>query len=338
MPEVSFGNLAVAAAAMVFSGSAFAVDRLVPQQFQTIQAAIDASANGDVVQVSPGNYNGPVDLRGKAITLRGTGDPSATVVSGGNSVVKCSSGEGASTVVENLTLTEGSAPQGGGLQIRASSPLIRNCHIINNYAELGAGVFCEGGAPRLEGCLIAANVASAQYAYGGGVYLSATSALLVNCRITGNRISVSVGNSCGGGAGAGLYATGTGALRIEGCTVISNQTSISASTACNQNEGAGIYIGAPNTSVTGCTIRENVNSGVGGSVSGAVFANNLVRVRDSKFCGNSGSQLFGAFINLGGNVISATCPSTCPGDLNSDGFIDGEDLARLLSNWGPCTN
>ena len=32
-----------------------------------------------------------------------------------------------------------------------------------------------------------------------------------------------------------------------------------------------------------------------------------------------------------------TCAgSTCPGDLNGDGLVDGADLALILSSWGPC--
>ncbi|MFM9144792.1 MAG: hypothetical protein ACKORL_05350, partial [Phycisphaerales bacterium] len=29
-------------------------------------------------------------------------------------------------------------------------------------------------------------------------------------------------------------------------------------------------------------------------------------------------------------------PSTCPADLNDDGFVNGDDLGVLLGAWGAC--
>jgi pectin methylesterase-like acyl-CoA thioesterase len=40
----------------------------------TIQAAIDAAEDGDVIVVRPGNYNEKINFNGKNITLRST-DP-----------------------------------------------------------------------------------------------------------------------------------------------------------------------------------------------------------------------------------------------------------------------
>ena len=42
------------------AGGANAAELLVPQQFATIQAAIDASSVGDIVRVSPGTYSGSI--------------------------------------------------------------------------------------------------------------------------------------------------------------------------------------------------------------------------------------------------------------------------------------
>ncbi len=49
----------LAVAVMSFTSittTALATDRLVPSQYDTIQAAINASVNGDTVTVSDGNY------------------------------------------------------------------------------------------------------------------------------------------------------------------------------------------------------------------------------------------------------------------------------------------
>ena len=30
------------------------------------------------------------------------------------------------------------------------------------------------------------------------------------------------------------------------------------------------------------------------------------------------------------------CPTTCPGDINGDGIVNGADLSLLLGAWGIC--
>ena len=56
----------------------------VPADFPTLQAAIDAAADGDIVQVAPGTYSGAgnrdIDFLGKAISLRSEEGAEATVV------------------------------------------------------------------------------------------------------------------------------------------------------------------------------------------------------------------------------------------------------------------
>jgi len=50
-------------------GSAHSAVRRVPQDFSTIQAAINAAQNGDTVLVSRGTYTGGLTISGKTITL-----------------------------------------------------------------------------------------------------------------------------------------------------------------------------------------------------------------------------------------------------------------------------
>jgi hypothetical protein len=65
----SSGFCLAIAAAFAAASAASAADRLVPKQFATIQAAIKASSNGDVVQVAPGTYSELIRFYGKAITV-----------------------------------------------------------------------------------------------------------------------------------------------------------------------------------------------------------------------------------------------------------------------------
>ena len=93
----------------------------VPADHATIQAAINASVNGDEIIVAPGTYNESINPQGKAITIR-SADPTdpavvqATIIDplGVNAGVICVSGETANTVFSGFTITGGSALTGGG--------------------------------------------------------------------------------------------------------------------------------------------------------------------------------------------------------------------------------
>src|SRR5262245_36216534 len=70
----------------------------VPAEFATIQAAVDAARDGDVVRVAPGNYAG-FDFHGKAIEVLAPQGAARTSLVGNfeDPVVLCISGEGPDT-------------------------------------------------------------------------------------------------------------------------------------------------------------------------------------------------------------------------------------------------
>ncbi|MFH2000877.1 MAG: hypothetical protein ABIK28_14445, partial [Planctomycetota bacterium] len=62
---------------MCFTG--YSSTLYVPYQFDTIQEAIDASCNGDLIVVGPGDYHS-INFKGKAITIKSSVGPSLTTV------------------------------------------------------------------------------------------------------------------------------------------------------------------------------------------------------------------------------------------------------------------
>ena len=94
----------------------------VPGDVTTIQAGINAAANGDTVEVSPGTYIENINFNGKLITVTSRGGPTVTIIDGSakDSVVSFKSSESALTELAGFTLKNGSAGsdnflQGGGI-------------------------------------------------------------------------------------------------------------------------------------------------------------------------------------------------------------------------------
>ncbi len=157
---------------ILISVNAYAVIRNVPGQYSTIQAAINASQNGDTVLVAQGTYHENINFRGKNITVASTfiinGNRNSilnTVINGSTPVnpdtascVLIVSGEDSTAVLEGFTLTGGKGTkwidehgagtfvEGGGILITLSSPVIRNNFIVDNEAiTRPAGTTSAGG-------------------------------------------------------------------------------------------------------------------------------------------------------------------------------------------------
>jgi serine protease len=88
----------------------------VPDDFSTIQGAINATVSGDTVIVMAGTYVENIDFKGKAITLQSELGPDFTIIDGNSAgrVVSCQSGENADSVLEGFTITEGFIIGDGG--------------------------------------------------------------------------------------------------------------------------------------------------------------------------------------------------------------------------------
>ncbi|MCW8816854.1 MAG: hypothetical protein OQK52_03135, partial [Ignavibacteriaceae bacterium] len=132
----------------------------VPEDYTTIQQAIDASVNGDTVIVAPNTYFENINFRGKNILLTSyyifnedVNYISNTIINGSQpahpdtaSCVLMVSGEDSTAILQGFTLTGGTGTkwidehgagtyvEGGGILITLSSPTIKNNLIIDNEA------------------------------------------------------------------------------------------------------------------------------------------------------------------------------------------------------------
>src|SRR5262245_12173876 len=94
--------LSSAGAALLLASPAAADTLKVPQDFETIQAAVDAAATDDVVQVSKGIYNENVVVNTGGITLSGK----SAVINGGyaGNCITVNAGE---VTIQGFTLVNG---------------------------------------------------------------------------------------------------------------------------------------------------------------------------------------------------------------------------------------
>lgn len=268
-----------------------AADRLVPSQYATIQAAINAASAGDQVVVSPGTYVGQISMSGKAITLRSTGGSAVTALSpgsAGGAVVYCTSAETSACIIQGFTIT--GATNGPGVAIVTASPVFKFCEIKQNLnsSSSGAGVNITGttGTPRFEDCFIFGNYANARQGGGLSCTLSGSGASLTCVRCTFQQNEV-VNESYGGA----VHIAGThSSFQAAFTDCVFRLNTITASDG--NRYGGAIFSTAP-LMLTGCTFDRNsvlqsVGS-VGGDVhsrGGAVYSSNSVSATDCTFLQN----------------------------------------------------
>jgi len=208
----------------------------VPNDYPTIQAAINAATDGNVVLVADGTYHENINFKGKAITVAShyyfDGDSSHksnTIIDGSQSsnpdsgsVVYFISGEDTTSVLYGFTITNGTGTIGhytyGGVQypVRAGGGIIcRNSggrfvsnNIINNtvsYNEdvigggLSAGDFGSDAWVILDNNHIKNNTLNGGFiATGGGVGLTCNGKIINNV-ISNNSCTGSEWDASGGG-------------------------------------------------------------------------------------------------------------------------------------------
>lgn len=253
----------------------------VPDDYPTIQAAINAAIDGQTIIVRDGTYTGAgnrdIDFLGKEVTLRSENGPETTIIDAewSGRLFNFISGETSSSLLEGLTLTRGYVEHqnGGGIYISNSSPRIVNCNIQANssYADIarGGGICVSGySAPVISHCRISGNrtegfegyLAFGAYAYGGGIFAT-QSTLITHCRISWNiakgEDTYGPGRSFGGnGYGGGIYGNPT----IENCLIYKNIASGGYGTLVwGDGQGGGFY--GSGGLLTNSTVSDNWNGG-----------------------------------------------------------------------------
>jgi FlgD Ig-like domain/Right handed beta helix region len=167
--------------------SAYLVNPEGTGDFATIQAAVNAALDYDVIELTDGIFfgegNRDIDLKGKKLVIRSKSrDPAACVIDCQGSELDphrgfCfHSGEGPSTHIEGLTIKGGYITEaverniGGAIVCDSSSPRLSKCVFHSNWAHAGGGIGLLNSFPIIENCTIAANRIGDNQGRGAGVY------------------------------------------------------------------------------------------------------------------------------------------------------------------------
>lgn len=209
---------------------------LVPGDFSTIQAGLNAASPGDTVLVAPGTYTGPnnrnLNFYGKAVKLKSEQGPGVTIIDAQH-LDRCfvfNSDEALDTVVEGFTIRAGAATvaagtyDGGCITAGPGAPTIRNCVITGCTAERNGGGLASGNGTFIDSCTFTSNGAGWK---GGGVY---GNAVVWNTDFSNNEANDTYSNTADGG---GVYLM-NGSSEVRGCRFAGNN-------ACR---GGALYIEA----------------------------------------------------------------------------------------------
>ncbi len=350
MRTTLFGSIALAV-----SHTATPSDLLVPSQYPSIQSAINASAPGDRVLVSPGTYYETVYLSGRLVILESAAGADVTTIDGElQRQVILGSGEPQGCVVRGFTIARGSHSNltgAGGMTLLNSAAKVVGCRFVGNQSI---------------GCYPSA-------AWGAGAFYSEYGTPVIEqCEFVGNHATYS---------GAGIYHYLGGHLTVRDSSFVANQVDW---LDCHDNLDNGVVHiqnqGGPISSeISGCRFDGNLSQdgrcisvwAPGGSlalvVSDCDFLNPVYvepdpnppadRIRapldahgymdqtslqwtvsQCYACGFDGLYQAGQQEQLvPTTVVDCTlipkC-TPCPADISGDGTVDGVDLGNVLALWG----
>lgn len=270
---------------------------LVPEQFETIQAAIDAAEDGREIIVAPGVYFGSgasvIDTKGKPLFIRSRDGAETTFLDGEESrrLITCTTGEDKTTVIEGFTLVDGFSSVGGGIRVGfGSNPVIRSCIVRDCVATRGGGCSVEGGRPLFELCAFFSNES---FTFGGGIDATNGSDFkLFFCSVEFNVAAPSAGH-------AGINVREKSVLTLLETRVCDN----TPKQILGEWDDAG----------------------------GSVVCSDCIA--DLTGTGDVGGADLTVVLGFWGPCAD---PFDCPADLTGDGVVDGADITVVLGNWGPC--
>ena len=312
-------------AIMALSSVSFADTLMVPSEYGSIQAGIDAAVDGDIVSVEPGHYYELIDFKGKLITVSSlSGLPINTTLNGSatpGTVVTFETGETSASVLDGFTVKNGEAFSGGGIRIIGASPIIRNCVIKNNHSDAsGAGIHVDTGTLTIEDSILSGNTTGNA---GAGVYMKFSQGSFTGCSFE-NNIAIN--------GGAIYLKDSTGDIAISDSEFIENIAS---------SDGGAVFNKGTSAVVQDCSFVDNSSnkggawfsySGGDGIISNSVFADNAVTLSGGAAEIRSSSVTF-SDCTFDSNIADSDCDGS-----GGSSVVEIVNSTVTLNNPTICTN
>lgn len=294
----------------------------VPDDFPTIQEALDAASPDDTILVGPGTWYESLDFDNKNMILMSTDGSAVTAIDGSNtnaslvSMLHC----GTPARVQGFTFqnADGGTPVGqdgtiivgGAIRIIAGQPVIEDCIFDNCHSGYGGAIHSGGSQPSVINCQFLQCSASAN---GGAVVLINGLGTFEGCHFEENHATLM--------GGAMHIVNGDGhAIRN---TVVYDNYAIDGGGISWQN----IQTGYP-LEVTDCVITENDALNAGGGIRNIIGSQPVV-FTGTTLCDNEPDEIIGPFVDNGGNTLCV-----CPADINGNGIVEIDDILIIVAQWG----
>jgi predicted outer membrane repeat protein len=256
--------------------------------FATIQDAINAAVDGDVVELGEGTFTGQgnraLRYKGKAITVRSrSGSPANCIIDceGASRGFEFGYGDDSLATVDGVTVSNGAAYRGGAIQFSGGGLglSIHGCVFERNAGTEGGGIYVGSPGPKIESCVFRMNTAAAGGALlvdsrtqvrgctfegnearsGGAIFCLTRQMDLWDCTFRANSTG-SASEFVDGGAISCWHST----FRAQDCEFLENETA-----GC----GGALFAGdSSNVTLTRCTLQANSAGQGGGAVALSQYA------------------------------------------------------------------
>ena len=173
----------------------------VPEDYSSIQEAIDSAINATTILIAPGKYFENIRIQNKNIVLASKSDGQLDTIIDGNqkdSVVYIYNDFNYKVQISGISIVNGKSKNfGGGIYCSNGKVIIDNVTISDNIASLGAGIYIESDSESI----ISNSIIKNNYSYhdGGGAYLSTDMIKMIKVMISNNHASIEHNYGRGGG-------------------------------------------------------------------------------------------------------------------------------------------
>ena len=281
--------------------------------YPTIQAAIDAASEGNLILLADGTYTGPgnrdLDFGGKPLTLESlSGDATSCIIDCEGSLGDAHRGfyfhsdETSTSTVRYLTVTNGYASpaliggeEGGAVLCSGASPAFLGCHFTENHADYGGAVKCgDGSATSFTMCTFSGNAAE----LGAGLHVShaTSSPSIMVCEFIGNSASHGGAIHLTDALVSFNLVTFTSNIALSGGAIICQSGATASLLSCTFENNAVPYVGGAisvyegHAMVTSCTFKGNSADIDGGAISASDATLTLTRtIFDDNTSGRGGA-------------------------------------------------